>query len=118
MRIIFIVAAAALLAAAAGGPAHAHAFLEHAEPRVGSTVPTSPRELVLFFNENIEPAFSSVQVGDANGARVDLGKPRIGASTMRVGLKNLTSGTYRVRWHVLSVDTHTTEGNFTFHVKQ
>jgi len=32
MRIIFIVAAAALLAAAAGGPAHAHAFLEHAEP--------------------------------------------------------------------------------------
>ena len=29
-----------------------------------------------------------------------------------------TAGTYRVRWHVLSVDTHTTEGNFTFQVGQ
>jgi copper resistance protein C len=35
---------------------------------------------------------------------------------MRVGLKPLSPGTYRVRWHVLSVDTHRTEGSFTFHV--
>ncbi len=35
---------------------------------------------------------------------------------MRVGLKTLGPGSYRVRWHALSVDTHTTEGRFTFHV--
>jgi len=98
--------------------AQAHAFLDHAEPRVGSTVPTAPRELALFYTQNLEPAFSSVEVSDANGARVDLGKPTISASTMRVGLKPLPPGTYRVRWHVLSVDTHTTQGSFTFHVKQ
>ena len=96
----------------------AHAFLDHAEPRVGSTVPTAPREVALFYTQNLEAAFSTVEVSDANGARVDLGKPTISASTMRVGLKPLPPGTYRVRWHVLSVDTHTTQGSFTFHVKQ
>jgi copper resistance protein C len=115
---ISILAAAILLAVMPSTGAKAHAFLDHAEPRVGSTVPTAPRELVLFYSQNLEPAFSSVEVSDANGARVDLGKPTISASTMRVGLKQLPPGTYRVRWHVLSVDTHTTQGSFTFHVKQ
>jgi copper resistance protein C len=104
-----------LLAATA---AEAHAFLDHAEPRVGSTVPTAPRELSLSFTQNLEPAFSSVEVSDSNGARVDLGKPTFSAGVMRVGLKPLAPGTYRVRWQVLSVDTHTTEGSFTFHVGQ
>src|SRR5579864_7037463 len=103
---------AILLAVSASTAAYAHAFLDHAEPRVGSTVPTAPRELVLSYTQNLEPAFSSVEVTDANGARVDLGKPKISASTMRVGLKKLQPGTYRVRWQVLSADTHTTEGSF------
>jgi methionine-rich copper-binding protein CopC len=115
---ISTLATAALLAAMASTAAWAHAFLDHAEPRVGSTVPTAPRELVLVYTQNLEPAFSSVEVSDANGARVDMGKPRISASTMRVGLKQLPPGTHRVRWQVLSVDTHTTQGSFTFHVKQ
>ena len=115
---ISILATATLLAATASNPAWAHAFLDHAEPRVGSTVPTAPKELVLVYTQNLEPAFSSVEVSDDKGARVDLGKPTISAGTMRVGLKQLSPGTYRVRWHVLSVDTHTTQGSFTFHVKQ
>jgi copper resistance protein C len=117
MRIV-IFATSALLILMGGNTADAHAFLDHAEPRVGSTVPTAPRELVLSYTQNLEPAFSSVEVSDASGARVDLGKPKIGATTMRVGLKPLPPGTYRVRWQVLSVDTHTTEGSFTFNVGQ
>src|ERR1700723_3868017 len=117
MRVMTFVISA-LLSVVLGAVAEAHAFLDHAEPRVGSTVPTAPRELVLSYTQNLEPAFSSVEVSDANGARVDLGKPKIGASTMRVGLKPLSPGTYRVRWRVLSVDTHTTEGSFTFNVGQ
>jgi copper resistance protein C len=106
------------LAFMAAQAAHAHAFLDHAEPRVGSTVPSAPKEVVLVFSQKVEAAFSSVEVSDANGARVDQGKPQISATTMRVGLKSLPPGTYRVRWQVLSVDTHTTEGNFTFQVGQ
>jgi putative copper resistance protein D len=111
-----IVATAALLIVLSGTAVEAHAFLDHAEPRVGSTVPTAPRELSLSFTQKLEPAFSSVEVSDANGKRVELGKPSINASVMRVGLKQLSPGTYRVRWHALSVDTHTTEGSFTFQV--
>jgi copper resistance protein C len=96
--------------------AYAHAFLDHASPLVGSTVATAPRELALTFTQNLEAAFSSVQVTDANGGRVDSGKPQISGNTMRVGLESLPQGTYRVRWHVLSVDTHKTEGSFTFQV--
>ena len=96
--------------------AQAHAFLDHAEPRVGSTVQTAPRELSLSFTQNLEPAFSTVEVRNADGARVDQGKARISADVMHVGLKPLLPGTYKVHWRVLSVDTHTTEGSFSFQV--
>ena len=91
MRILSF-ATSALLAVMLGTAAEAHAFLDHAEPRVGSTVPTAPRELSLSFTQKLEPAFSSVEVSDANGARVDLGKPSISASVMRIGLKHLSAG--------------------------
>ena len=105
-----------LLAALSNVAAHAHAFLDHASPLVGSTVASAPREVSLTFTQNLEAAFSSVQVTDGNGARVDQGKPQVSGNTMRVGLKSLSAGTYRVRWHALSVDTHKTEGSFTFSV--
>jgi methionine-rich copper-binding protein CopC len=117
MRILTL-ATTALIAVMTASAAHAHAFLDHAEPRVGSTIPSAPKEVVLFFNQNLEQAFSSIEVSDTSGARVDLGKATVNAGTMRIGLKQLSPGTYRVRWHVLSVDTHTTEGKFTFHVGQ
>jgi copper resistance protein C len=98
------------------GAARAHAFLDYASPLVGSTVTAAPHEVSLWFTQNLEPAFSTVEVDDANGARVDQGKPQISGNTMRIGLKSLAPGTYRVRWHVLSVDTHKTEGSFSFHV--
>jgi methionine-rich copper-binding protein CopC len=108
------------LAAMASAPtgAQAHAFLDHASPLVGSTVPTAPHELSLSFTQNLEPSFSTVEVTGPNGARVDQGKPQISGNTMRVGLKASGPGAYHVHWHALSVDTHTTQGSFTFHVGQ
>ena len=105
-----------LLVALAPVAARAHAFLDHASPLVGSTVPAAPHEVVLTFTQNLEPAFSTAQVTDSSGARVDQGKAAVGGNTMTVGLKALGPGSYKVRWHALSVDTHTTEGAFTFHV--
>ena len=107
---------ALLLAALGGVAAHAHAMLDHASPAVGSAVASAPREVSLTFTQNLEAAFSSVQVTDANGARVDRGKAQVSGNIMRVGLKALSQGTYRVRWQALSVDTHKTEGSFTFRV--
>jgi copper resistance protein C len=97
-------------------PANAHAYLDHASPQVGSNVPSAPPDITLWFTQSLEPAFSTVEVTGADGARVDQGKPQISGNTMRVGLKALSPGTYHVHWHALSVDTHTTEGNFSFKV--
>lgn len=114
---ISVVICSALLLILVGTDADAHAFLDHAEPRVGSSVPSAPRQLSLWFTQNLEPAFTTVEVQNSAGARVDQGRPRFGpANVMRVGLKALPPGTYRVMWRALSVDTHTTEGNFTFRV--
>jgi methionine-rich copper-binding protein CopC len=77
--------------------AQAHAFLDHSSPLVGSTVPSAPRQLTMWFTQNLEPAFSSAQVTGPNGARVDTGKARISANTMRVGLRPSGPGTYRPR---------------------
>ena len=105
-----------LFAALASTGAFAHAFLDHASPRVGSTVQAAPNELTLSFTQNLEPAFSNVQVTGPNGARVDQGKAQISGNTMRVGLRPAGAGTYHVHWQALSVDTHKTQGSFTFHV--
>ena len=105
-----------LFAVFGASTAWAHAHLDHASPTIGSTVETAPREVALWFTENLEPAFSTVHVMDASGARVDQGKAQVSSNTMRVGLTALAPGTYSVRWHAVSVDTHTTEGSFTFHV--
>ena len=51
-----------LLLSLAAGPAHAHATLDHAEPRVGNKVASPPREVTLWFTQKLEPAFSGVTV--------------------------------------------------------
>ena len=113
-KFLFALAPALLLGSAA---AHAHAYLQQANPRVGSTVRAAPREVTLQFSQKLEPSFSSAQVTDGSGARVDRGAS-VSGMQMHVPLRALAPGTYRVRWKVLSVDTHTTEGSFTFRVGQ
>ncbi len=96
--------------------AHAHAMLDHANPPVGGSVSAPPREVSLTFTESLEGLYSSIQVTDATGARVDNGKAQVSGNTMRIGLKAVRQGSYHVRWRALSVDTHKTQGSFTFHV--
>src|SRR5258708_4354602 len=91
----------------------AHAFLDHASPRVGSTVREAPGEVKLWFTQELEPAFSTLRVLDKDGKQVDKGDKQIDPSDptiMRVSVLPLLSGTYRVVWRVLSVDTHVTDG--------
>jgi methionine-rich copper-binding protein CopC len=97
----------------------AHAFLKDAEPGVGSTVQTSPSEVRIRFTENVEPAFSSIQVLDASGKEVDkrdVHLDRSDGALLHVSLPRLNAGVYKVVWRVVSVDTHVTNGNFTFRV--
>lgn len=111
--------AVALAAVLVIGSAVAHALLENASPPVGGAVPASPPELVITFSEAVEPLFSTIEVHDANGVRVDSGKPHAApddARKLMLRLPRLPPGTYTVVWRVTSVDTHKTEGRFDFTV--
>ena len=115
-RIVFIFFLI-LLAESAG--LEAHAFLKDAEPGAGSIVQKSPSEVRIRFTENIEPAFSSIQVFDASGKEVDkrdLNLDRSDHALLHVSLPRLGVGIYKVVWRVVSVDTHVTNGNFTFRI--
>jgi methionine-rich copper-binding protein CopC len=107
-----------LLLLLATGEATAHAFLDHAEPRVGNTVAAAPHQVTLWFTQKLEAAFSTITVTNAAGERVDTGKTRVSGNQMSISIRSGGAGTYHVTWHVLSVDTHTTDGNFTFQVGQ
>jgi copper resistance protein C len=123
MKPLRVIVAALALAGMLIAPAAvgAHAFLDHSDPAVGSTVPAPPSVLHLWFTQELEPAFSWATVSDKSGASVNDGSAAIDPSNKQeldVKLKPLQAGTYTVKWHALSVDTHTTEGDFTFQVKK
>jgi len=96
--------------------AQAHAFLDHASPRVGSTGP-APSQLELWMTEELEPAFTKVQVFDAQGHEIDNKDARISGATMIVSLPKLGPGTYLVKWKAVATDTHKTTGTFKFTVQ-
>ena len=114
MRKLFAIAVVVFTTLAATS-AFAHAFLDHADPRVGSTVAAAPPELTLWFTQKLEPAFSRVEVTGPSGSSIG-GKAQVSGNTMRVGIKSAGPGTYHVHWQVLSVDTHKTQGSFSFTV--
>jgi methionine-rich copper-binding protein CopC len=114
-KVIILAAAVCLI----GQAAFAHAFLDRASPAVGSEVSKAPSAVILTYTEPVEPAFSTIHVTGANGERVDEGKPAVqnNGRVMSIRLKALFSGVYAVDWHVTSVDTHKSDGHFTFTVR-
>jgi len=99
--------------------AQAHAFLDHADPRVGSTVSSSPSQVKAWYTEELEPAFSKIRVFDAQGNEVDSKDVKVDPTDktiMTVSLPRLPAGTYEVKWSAVAVDTHHTTGTFSFTV--
>jgi methionine-rich copper-binding protein CopC len=98
-------------------PASGHAFLQHAQPGAGATLTVPPKRVALAFSERLEPVFSCLTVSDSSGHGVEAGAVQFGGNGMIVPLRPLAPGIYRVTWHAVSVDTHRTEGAYSFTVK-
>ena len=95
----------------------AHAFIDHAEPAVGSQIHVAPTQVKIWFTEKLEPALSKIQVFDISGQEIDKRDAKIDQSNgalLTVSLPALKPGKYKVLWRAVSVDTHVTTGNFTF----
>jgi methionine-rich copper-binding protein CopC len=109
----FVVTAAACLAV--GSPADAHAALEQANPRVGSTVATSPAEVRMWFSQALEPAFSGASIVEQAEPKAVV-DPKDRKELVIPLIRPLPPGRYQVKWAVVSVDGHRTEGDFRFTV--
>jgi copper resistance protein C len=116
---LFLSLTASLFALMMGSDADAHAFLLKSDPSVGATV-AAPKTLRLEFSEAVEFAFSGIEVAKGSGGAVPTQNVRLNGNDHKVLLADLpplSAGAYRVKWHVVSVDTHRTEGDFVFRVK-
>jgi methionine-rich copper-binding protein CopC len=114
---LLLLAASALMVAST---ASAHTRLQRSVPAAESTVGSSPPRVTLWFSEQLEAAFSKVQVLNAQDKRVDKDDAAVNpddGKQVDVSLPELAPGTYRVHWRVLSVDSHVNEGDFTFDVQ-
>src|SRR5689334_19430649 len=99
MRGIIMALVAGVAAIGTAPLARAHAFLDHASPAVGSSVPASPPVVTLWFTQDLEPAFSGVTVTNEAGQRVDLGNaqiPQDHPAELQIGVTPLPPGTYLV----------------------
>jgi methionine-rich copper-binding protein CopC len=99
--------------------ADAHAFLNQAVPPVGGAVPASPKEIRLTFSEGVEPRFSGIELATIDGRTIATGPVATAPGDDKqlvLVVPLLAPGRYRISWHVVSVDTHRTEGEYTFTV--
>ena len=110
----------ALLAIAVSTPimALAHSFPEQETPSAGKTVASPPHEVTINFDAPIEKLFAELEVTGADGKNEDVGAPQVSDDGMRLSVKvpALKPGDYTVKWAVVGIDTHHTEGSYTFTV--
>ncbi|HUI20313.1 MAG TPA: copper resistance CopC family protein [Methylocella sp.] len=99
----------------------AHSRLVRSDPSARAVLDTAPKELKLWFNEAVEPAFAKFWIVPAQGgdqipltARGDSSDSRLLVVTLP---DNLPPGPVNIGYHVLSVDGHVVEDKLAFTIK-
>ena len=112
----FIAAAGAAAAVASAS----QAILDYAVPGVGLTVSGPVREVRLYFTIGMIAASSSVQIISSTGAAIAASRPVNDPSDRQIVIvrlkRALPPGTYKVRWHVITIDQRQTSGAYLFTV--
>ncbi|MFN3339670.1 MAG: copper resistance CopC family protein [Dietzia sp.] len=113
-----LVAGAAAPASVLAPVAAAHSVLVSVEPQDGATLETSPDQVTLTFNEEINQMFASVAV-TTGGDRDNLvtGEPVVEGPVVTVALDDLAEGAYTVGYRVTSADGHVVSGSSVFTVQ-
>jgi len=97
-----------------------HAFPDHSDPKVGATISVSPTQVRIWFDSDLEPAFSTLMVHNTDGKMIDKRDSRVAPADpklLQVSLPPLPPGTYLVIWNVVARDGHRTNGQFSFTIK-
>lgn len=100
------------------GNAFAHAHLKSQSPAADSSVPAS-KDLRLNFSEGVEAKLTQVTVTD-DGKPVAIKSIETDASDKKLLIvtpeQPLAPGAYNVEWHAVSVDTHKSDGHYSFKI--
>ena len=86
---------------------------------MGAVVASAPKALTLRYTEDLEVPFCTVIVTNKTGQQVNMGKPQPvpgHPDELSVPVNITMPGKYKVSWHALSVDTHKTQGDYSFTV--
>jgi methionine-rich copper-binding protein CopC len=97
--------------------AAAHSRLVKSDPASRAVVPASPKQIKLWFNEQVEPAFAKIWVAPAQGENLPLasrGDPSNSRLLVAMPADALPDGPVVIGFRVLSVDGHTIEDKLTF----
>lgn len=96
----------------------AHALLESADPGINASLREAPALISANFTEPLEHNFSTLEVYNPSGTRVDSGRPIFNSGDekkMSTEVEGLTPAIYTVVWKTLSqVDGHSYVGSYTF----
>ncbi len=98
----------------------AHAYLVKSSPAQRAVLFHAPAKIQLWFNERLEPRYSSLTLSDAKGQAVEVGQVAVSADDpkqLTAAIKPLAAGRYVIKYRVLSVDGHVVEDQFPFTVK-
>lgn len=104
--------------AAGVSTATAHSFPEEQSPYAGQTLSASPPGITIKYDAPIEKLFAKLEVLDAAGKNQATGAPEVAPDgvTLSVKIGALKPGEYTVKWSVVGIDTHHTEGSYQFTV--
>lgn len=103
-----------------GGSAFAHAKLVKSDPPNRATLNITPKQIQLWFNEEIEGSFASISLHDADGKSVTDTSPETvpdDLKTVVLPLPEIAPGRYTVNFRILSTDGHVVESDYSFTLK-
>ncbi len=98
--------------------ASAHSFPQQETPSAGERLSAPPSEVTIKFDAPIEKVFAKLEVLGANGKPETIGSPEVDSSALMLSVKvaALKPGDYTVKWGVVCIDSHHTEGSYVFTV--
>jgi methionine-rich copper-binding protein CopC len=98
--------------------AWAHSFPDEQSPSAGATLSEPPAQVTIKYDAPIEKLFASLEVLNSAGQNQAAGKPQVSDDgwKLSVPLNKLSPGEYTVQWSVVCIDTHRTQGSYSFMV--
>ena len=98
--------------------AWAHSFPEQESPLAGATLSEPPTQVSIKYDAPIEKLFASLRVINSAGRDQTASKPVVSSDgwTLSVPVNQLPPGEYTVQWNVVCIDTHHTQGSYSFSV--